>query len=223
MNELPGASNLQINGYANCGRKEITEIHQDGIQVLAERTSPGSTSGSAITTRGCSTCQGAGGAFFYSMTSTQQAAPGRKVHRLQPLTVGWRRLGVRVRRASARGGTTAPTRRATTALRHPCASRPRDHARIGRDLPAMEPESRPLGRPVVETMSRRPLAPSPERSGDASAPPLGAWRSPHPQDPANDHQALRQPEQRSRRISASGKSLRTLRRSRSRIGSQRPF
>ena len=78
MNELPGASNLQISGYANCGRKEITEIHQDGIQVL------GGTNITWVDFRvgnydaGLSTCQGAGGAFFYSMTSTNTRIQGGK-------------------------------------------------------------------------------------------------------------------------------------------------
>lgn len=78
MNELPGASNLQITGYANCGRKVISSIHQDGIQVLG---------GTNITwidfqvgnyDAGRSTCQGAGGAFFYSMPSNNTRVQGGK-------------------------------------------------------------------------------------------------------------------------------------------------
>jgi hypothetical protein len=78
MNELPGASNLQITGYANCGRKVISSIHQDGIQVL------GGTNITWIDFRvgnydaGRSTCQGAGGAFFYSMPSNNTRVQGGK-------------------------------------------------------------------------------------------------------------------------------------------------
>jgi hypothetical protein len=75
MNDRPGASNLQIEGRANCGRR-VGSAHQDGVQVLG---------GTNITFRnfeignydaGLSTCQGAGGAFFYSGTSSNIRVEG---------------------------------------------------------------------------------------------------------------------------------------------------
>ena len=77
MNDLPGASNLQIEGRANCGPRAVGS-HQDGVQVLG---------GTNITFRnfqignydaGLSTCQGAGGAFFYSMNSSNIRVEGGK-------------------------------------------------------------------------------------------------------------------------------------------------
>ena len=76
MNELPGARDLEITGRADCGKRENTAIHQDGIQVLG---------GSNLTWRdfeigdyqaGRSTCQGAGGAFFYSLESVNTRVIG---------------------------------------------------------------------------------------------------------------------------------------------------
>jgi hypothetical protein len=77
MNALPGASNLQIEGRANCGGR-VAAAHQDGIQVLG---------GTNITFRnfeignydaGLATCQGAGGAFFYSLNSSNTRVEGGK-------------------------------------------------------------------------------------------------------------------------------------------------
>jgi chitodextrinase len=77
MNDRPGASNLQIEGRANCGRR-VGSAHQDGIQILG---------GTNITFRnfeigdydaGLTTCQGAGGAFFYSLSSSNIRAEGGK-------------------------------------------------------------------------------------------------------------------------------------------------
>ena len=74
-NERPGASNLEIEGRADCGQRVNAE-HQDGVQVLG---------GTNITFRnfhignydaGLSTCQGAGGAFFYSLESTNIRVEG---------------------------------------------------------------------------------------------------------------------------------------------------
>ena len=65
----PGAKNLQITGKANCGKKQGGG-HQDGIQALG---------GTSITfadfeigdhDTGYATCQGAGGAVFYSNGGT---------------------------------------------------------------------------------------------------------------------------------------------------------
>ena len=73
----PGASNLQIEGRADCGRR-VGSAHADGIQVLG---------GTNITFRnfevgnydaGLATCQGAGGAFFYSMATTNTRVEGGK-------------------------------------------------------------------------------------------------------------------------------------------------
>ena len=73
----PGASNLQIEGRADCGRR-VGSAHADGIQVLG---------GTNITFRnfevgdydaGIATCQGAGGAFFYSMATTNTRIEGGK-------------------------------------------------------------------------------------------------------------------------------------------------
>jgi hypothetical protein len=75
MNARPGASNLQIEGRANCGRR-VGSAHQDGVQVLG---------GTNVTFRnfeigdydaGLATCQGAGGAFFYSMSSSNTRVEG---------------------------------------------------------------------------------------------------------------------------------------------------
>ena len=75
MNERPGASNLEIEGRADCG-KRLNDEHQDGVQVLG---------GTNITFRnfhignydaGLSTCQGAGGAFFYSLRSENVRVEG---------------------------------------------------------------------------------------------------------------------------------------------------
>jgi hypothetical protein len=78
-NAVPGASNLQIEGRADCGRR-VGDAHADGIQVLG---------GTNITFRnfeignwdaGLATCQGAGGAFFYSMrTQNTRIEGGRYV------------------------------------------------------------------------------------------------------------------------------------------------
>lgn len=77
MNARPGASNLQIEGRADCGGR-VGNAHADGIQVLG---------GTNITFRnfevgnydaGLATCQGAGGAFFYSMATTNTRIEGGK-------------------------------------------------------------------------------------------------------------------------------------------------
>jgi predicted nucleic-acid-binding Zn-ribbon protein len=78
MNSLPGASNLEITGHANCGRRVNTSYHQDGIQVL------GGTNVTWIDFQvgnydaGRSTCQGAGGSFFYSLESVNTRVVGGK-------------------------------------------------------------------------------------------------------------------------------------------------
>jgi hypothetical protein len=77
MNARPGASNLQIEGRADCGGR-VGDAHADGIQILG---------GTNVTFRnfelgnydaGLSTCQGAGGALFYSMASTNTRVEGGK-------------------------------------------------------------------------------------------------------------------------------------------------
>jgi hypothetical protein len=77
MNARPGASNLQIEGRANCGPR-YGAAHQDGVQVLG---------GTNLTFRnleignydaGLSTCQGAGGSFFYSMATSNTRVEGGK-------------------------------------------------------------------------------------------------------------------------------------------------
>jgi Ca2+-binding RTX toxin-like protein len=78
MNERPGASNLQITGYANCGRREIAAIHQDGIQVLGGTNLTWIDFQVGNYDAGLSTCQGAGGAFFYSLASTNTRVEGGK-------------------------------------------------------------------------------------------------------------------------------------------------
>jgi hypothetical protein len=64
-NSSPGATNIQITGHADCGKKQ-SAFHQDGIHAIG---------GTRITfvdftigdwDRGIATCQGAGGAVFYS-------------------------------------------------------------------------------------------------------------------------------------------------------------
>jgi hypothetical protein len=78
MAERPGASNLQITGYANCGRRVISSIHQDGIQVLGGTNITWLNFEVGNYDAGRSTCQGAGGAFFYSLDSTNTRIEGGK-------------------------------------------------------------------------------------------------------------------------------------------------
>ena len=89
MNEHPGASNLEIEGRADCGPR-VGAAHQDGVQVLG---------GTNITFRsfeigdyagGRATCQGAGGAFFYSGTSTNvDVEGGQFIACNHALLAGW--------------------------------------------------------------------------------------------------------------------------------------
>jgi hypothetical protein len=78
MNALPGASNLQITGHANCGRRENTDLHQDGIQVLGGTNVTWINFEVGDYDAGRSTCQGAGGAFFYSLASINTRVEGGK-------------------------------------------------------------------------------------------------------------------------------------------------
>jgi hypothetical protein len=104
MNAHPGASNLQIEGRANCGPR-YGAAHQDGVQVLG---------GTNLTFRnfeignydaGIATCQGAGGAFFYSGASTNVDVLGGKfIACNHALLAGWASPGADVRDASFRTG-----------------------------------------------------------------------------------------------------------------------
>ena len=64
-NASPGASNIQITGHADCGKKQ-SAFHQDGIHAIGGTniTFVDFTIGDWNT--GVATCQGAGGAVFYS-------------------------------------------------------------------------------------------------------------------------------------------------------------
>jgi hypothetical protein len=78
MNRLPGASDLEITGYANCGRRVNESNHQDGIQVLGGTNITWIDFEVGSYDAGRSTCQGAGGAFFYSLPSTNTRVVGGK-------------------------------------------------------------------------------------------------------------------------------------------------
>ena len=78
MNSLPGASNLEITGFANCGRRVNTEYHQDAIQVLGGTNLTWIDFEVGNYDAGLSTCQGAGGAFFYSLESVNTRVIGGK-------------------------------------------------------------------------------------------------------------------------------------------------
>ena len=77
MNARPGASNLQIEGSADCGGR-VGGAHQDGIQVLGGTNITFRNFEIGDYDRGLSTCQGAGGAFFYSMSSSNTRVVGGK-------------------------------------------------------------------------------------------------------------------------------------------------
>ena len=120
MNAHPGASNLQIEGRANCGRK-VGAAHQDGVQVLG---------GTNVTFRnfqignydaGLATCQGAGGAFFFSGDSTNTRVEGGKfIACNHSLFAGWN--GGHVQGAMFRSGRTDGTDPVCTgySASHPC-------------------------------------------------------------------------------------------------------
>jgi hypothetical protein len=64
-NALPGARNLQITGKANCGKKQ-GGAHQDGIQAIGGTDITFADFEIGDYDSGYATCQGAGGAVFYS-------------------------------------------------------------------------------------------------------------------------------------------------------------
>jgi len=98
------ARDLQIEGRADCGPRQGA-AHQDGVQVLG---------GIDITFRnfeigdydgGRATCQGAGGAFFYSGSSTNVRVEGGKyIACNHALLAGWPSPGASVTNASFRTG-----------------------------------------------------------------------------------------------------------------------
>ena len=150
MNERPGASNLQINGYANCGRKVISSIHQDGIQVLGGTNITWMDFQVGNYDAGRSTCQGAGGAFFYSETSTNTRVQGGKYIACNHSLLAGSGSGSRLRselpvRAERRLRPRVQLQ-LLASLRLP---EPEHHPRVGSDLPAMEPHDRPLGERVA--------------------------------------------------------------------------
>jgi hypothetical protein len=98
------ARDLEIEGQVNCGPR-VGGAHQDGVQVLG---------GINITFRnlqigdydgGRATCQGAGGAFFYSLSSTNVDVEGGKfIACNHALLAGTASAGAEVRNASFRTG-----------------------------------------------------------------------------------------------------------------------
>jgi hypothetical protein len=70
----PGARNLQITGKANCGKKQ-GDRHQDGIQALGGTDITFAAFEIGDYDSGYATCQGAGGAVFYS--SANATSPKR--------------------------------------------------------------------------------------------------------------------------------------------------
>lgn len=57
---------IQITGRVNCGPRYSSGVHQDGVQLQGGRNIAFVDFRVGLYTRGRSTCQGAGGAFFYS-------------------------------------------------------------------------------------------------------------------------------------------------------------
>jgi hypothetical protein len=106
MNARPGASDIVIEGHADCGPR-VGFAHQDGIQILG---------GTNVTFRnftigdyanGRATCQGAGGIVFYSMPSTNvDVVGGRFIGCNHALLAGASSPGGEVRRAAFRSGRT---------------------------------------------------------------------------------------------------------------------
>jgi hypothetical protein len=109
MNSLPGASDIVIEGHADCGPR-YGSAHQDGVQILG---------GTNITFRnftigdyanGRSTCQGAGGMVFYSLRSNNvDFIGGTFIGCNHSLLAGTSSPGGEVRNASFRSGRTDGT------------------------------------------------------------------------------------------------------------------
>ena len=156
MNELPGASNIQITGQANCGKKQGS-YHQDGVQALG---------GTNITfvdftignyDAGIATCQAAGGIIFYSGSPRNMnvvrgkfigcnhglldgdaaffGLRGRSAIPDRPLRYGHWPVRGRELRTAVRG---------VPALPHVEPARDAERP----DLPAVEPNHSPVGRAV---------------------------------------------------------------------------
>ena len=156
MNARPGASNLQIEGRADCGGR-VGDAHQDGIQVLG---------GTNVTFRnfqignydaGLSTCQGAGGAFFYSLASTNTRVEGGKYiacnHSLLANAASGHVSGAMFR--SGRTDGTDPICVGVRRLRTRAWARQyvaRRHG-VGSDVSDLEPQPRPLGRRVARRLT----------------------------------------------------------------------
>jgi chitodextrinase len=62
-------SDIQLTGSANCGPRYSSEAHQDGVQLQGGRNITFVDFEIGDYDNGLSTCQGAGGAFFYSYAS----------------------------------------------------------------------------------------------------------------------------------------------------------
>jgi hypothetical protein len=109
MNSRPGATDIQVEGHADCGQR-MGAAHQDGIQILG---------GTNIVFRnftigdydgGRSTCQGAGGAVFYSLQSQNiDVIGGKFIACNHALLAGTDSPGGEVRDASFRSGRTDGT------------------------------------------------------------------------------------------------------------------
>lgn len=120
-NASPGPRNLVISGHADCGPR-VAPAHQDGVQVLG---------GLNVTFRnftigdydnGRATCQGAGGAFFYSGASTNvDVEGGRYIACNHGLLAGWASPEANVTGASFRtGGSPVCVQPETFAVSRPC-------------------------------------------------------------------------------------------------------
>ena len=150
MNALPGASNLQIEGRANCGGR-VAAAHQDGIQVLG---------GTNITFRNFEIGNydaglagpGRGRRALLLVEQLEHAGRGREVHRLQPLAVRRRSVRPRLGRLVPIG----PDRRHRPGLHRILRLQPLHGAgvrdgrdRLGPDVPVLESHCPHMGRPLT--------------------------------------------------------------------------
>ena len=144
---------IQLTGHADCGPKHDSSAHQDGVQLQGGRdiTFVDFTIGDYD--GGRSTCQGAGGAFFYSGAGGYEpqnidVVRGKYIACNHALLVGGGSGDVSD--ASFRSGRTDGTDPALQRVRGLRAVRRRRRRDPDAShLPAVEPEQRPVGRPVI--------------------------------------------------------------------------
>lgn len=104
MNARPGATDLVIAGHADCG-PQAPGAHQDGIQILGGTNIEFRDFTVGDYDAGRSTCQGAGGALFYSLQSFNvDALGGSYIACNHSLLAGTSSPGGEVRDARFRSG-----------------------------------------------------------------------------------------------------------------------